>query len=63
MDGKANKAQQFSQTADGHAAVVRQLQKLSPELVVFEATGIYYFDHISTKYPTLGVTKLMEPSR
>jgi len=44
IDGKANKVEQFSQTPDGHAAVVRQLQKLAPELVVMEATGIYYLD-------------------
>jgi len=44
IDGKANKVEQFSQTPDGHAAVVRKLQKLAPELVVMEATGIYYLD-------------------
>jgi transposase len=44
IEGKANKVEQFSQTPDGHAAVVRQLQKLAPELVVMEATGIYYLD-------------------
>jgi transposase len=44
IDGKANKVEQFSQTPDGHAAVVRKLQKLAPELIVMEATGIYYLD-------------------
>lgn len=44
IDGKANKVEQFSQTPDGHAAVVRKLQMLAPELVVMEATGIYYLD-------------------
>ena len=44
IDGKANKVEQFSQTPDGHAAVVHKLQKLSPELIVMEATGIYYLD-------------------
>ena len=44
IDGKANKVEQFSQTPDGHAAAVRKLQKLAPELVVMEATGIYYLD-------------------
>jgi len=44
IEGKAHKVEQFSQTPDGHAAVVRQLQKLAPERVVMEATGIYYLD-------------------
>ncbi len=44
IDGKASKVEQFSQTPDGHAAAVRKLQKLAPELIVMEATGIYYLD-------------------
>lgn len=44
IDGKASKVEQFGQTPDGHAAVVRKLQKLAPELIVMEATGIYYLD-------------------
>ncbi len=43
-DDKNSKSEQFSQTPDGHAAVVRKLQKLAPELIVMEATGIYYLD-------------------
>ncbi|MDZ7870571.1 MAG: transposase [Rheinheimera sp.] len=43
-DDKTSKSEQFSQTPDGHAAVVRKLQKLAPELIVMEATGIYYLD-------------------
>jgi len=44
INGKANKVEQFSQTPDGHASAVRQLKKLAPELIVMEATGIYYLD-------------------
>ena len=44
MDGKSTKMEQFSQTPDGHASIVRKLQKLAPELIVMEATGIYYLD-------------------
>lgn len=43
-DGRASKAEQFSQTPMGHATVIRKLRKHAPELVVIEATGIYYLD-------------------
>lgn len=43
-NGKSSKTEQFKQTPEGHAQVVKKLLALSPSLIVMEATGIYYFD-------------------
>lgn len=43
-NGKSSKAEQFSQTSEGHAQAVKKLLELSPSIIVMEATGIYYFD-------------------
>jgi transposase len=42
--GRSAKAEQFKQTPEGHAKVVRRLKTLNPSVIVMEATGIYYLD-------------------
>lgn len=42
--GRAAKPLSLPQTPEGHAKAVRKLQKLRPDHVVLEATGIYYLD-------------------
>lgn len=42
--GKVGKPESFNQTPADHATVIRQMQKLQPDVIVMEATGIYYFD-------------------
>jgi len=42
--GKVSKSQSYEQSPSGHARVIKQLQRLQPECVVLEATGIYYLD-------------------
>ena len=41
---KASKARRYKQTPEGHNALIAQLKKAKPTLIVMEATGIYYFD-------------------
>lgn len=44
LDGKVIAKLDFAQTPEGHQRAVQFLHKLKPQLVVIEATGIYYFD-------------------
>lgn len=37
-------AEQFLQTTDGHAQAIKQLLLIRPQIIVMEATGIYYLD-------------------
>ncbi|WP_416391081.1 IS110 family transposase [Alloalcanivorax xenomutans] len=41
---KASQPKQYKQSVEGHAALISQLKKAKPRLIVMEATGIYYFD-------------------
>lgn len=41
---KGTKPKEYKQTPEGHKALVSELKKLKPALIVMEATGIYYFD-------------------
>lgn len=43
-DGRPGKLESFEQTPAGHRRAVRRLQALAPEVIVMEATGIYYLD-------------------
>ena len=38
---KASKARRYKQTPEGHNALIAQLKKAKPTLIVMEATGIY----------------------
>lgn len=42
--GKSLKAEPFKQTPEGHAQASKRLKALKPQLIVMEATGIYYLD-------------------
>src|SRR5690625_1552546 len=42
--GKSLKAESFKQTPEGHAQASKRLKALEPQLIVMEATGIYYLD-------------------
>lgn len=42
--GKSLPVEQYEQTPQGHQKALKRLKALSPELIVLEATGIYYLD-------------------
>lgn len=42
--GKPGKTESFTQSPEGFAKVIRKLQAIKPDIVVMEATGIYYLD-------------------
>lgn len=42
--GQNAKAEQFSQSTQGHDSAIKRLCKAKPLLIVMEATGIYYLD-------------------
>lgn len=43
-DGRTRGQASFEQSPQGHRALVKRLRALAPELVVLEATGVYYLD-------------------
>lgn len=43
-EGRLSKPVRYAQTPQGHAALVRELQRLAPQHLVLEATGVYYLD-------------------
>lgn len=42
--GKSLKGESFKQTPEGHTQAIKRLKALKPQLIVMEATGIYYLD-------------------
>lgn len=44
VEGKSLKPESFKQTPEGHAKGIKLLKRLKPQLIVMEATGIYYLD-------------------
>jgi transposase len=44
QQGRCAPVSTFSQSPEGHAALINRLKALKPQIVVMEATGIYYLD-------------------